>query len=605
MTWKVTNRFLLVCVILCAFQLNAQAITANIAPQASSTSTHEFDTIRNYQTEKQIREDYKRFEERKKQEQDQNIKEPEKKKKIKVKKATKEEYATKGVYVEKIEVSPSQILTEKEIKNIIDDYTQTNLTIEQLQEIVTKINTLYLKKGFVTARAYLPEQEVENETIKIMLLEGKVGTVNIKGNKWTRTSYIKKRIRQEEGQLFNIQTLENNIVNFNRYNEGVALTGSLEAGKEKLGTTDITLNAQEKSPFHITALMDNTGRQTTGEYRGGLMLQDDSLFGIRDKLTLGAFANKNLVTPFVDYNVPVNKNDDRVGFSFSSSYSKISNGPYQLFNIESRSQNYSLYYTHPFIRKPWTELSSTVSLNYKHSTTSFDDVEIFKNEIASAQAGLNWRYDTAKGIWYLNQNVSYAFPLFDEDSNYLKLDGGLLRLHDFGHGFVGTLKANYQVIPNRDVVPYADQFLAGGAMTVRGYSEGILIGKNGYLVSMEMLFPLAPRYIQNKEKTKQYPFLGNYVKGFAFVDHAGVFPYKGTGEGSEGYNINDFLLSVGVGLRITLPKDIMIKLSWGIPIIRNNHEETTQNARFHFELCIAPDIDAILKLRRPKHTEPL
>lgn len=603
MNWKNVNRFFIVFAILFACQSEGHAIA--IAPQAGSTGAHEFDTIKKYQTEKQIREDFKKFEERKDQDQQQEIKNPEKKKKIKVKKAKKEEYATKGVYVERIEVTPSQILTEAEIKDIIDEYTQTNLTFQDLQEIVAKINNLYLKKGFVTARAFLPEQEIENETIKIQLLEGKVGTINIDGNKWTRTSYIKKRIKQQEGTLFNIQALENNIVNFNRYNDGVALTGSLEAGKEKMGTTDITLNVQEKSPFHITALMDNTGRQTTGEYRGGLMFQDDSLFGIRDKLTIGAFANKNLVTPFADYNIPVNKNDDRVGFSFSSSYSEIANGPYQLFDIESRSQNYSLYYTHPFIRKPWTELSSTASVNYKRSVTSFDGVDIFENEIASAQAGLNWRYDTAKGIWYLNQNVSYAFPIFDKNSNYLKLDGGILRLHDFGHGFMGTLKANYQVIPNRDVVPYADQFLAGGAMTARGYSEGILVGKNGYLVSMEMLFPIAPRYIQNKEKTKQYPFIGNYVKGFAFVDHAGVFPYKGSGDGAEGYNIDDFLLSVGVGLRITLPKDVMVKLTWGIPIIRNKHEETTQNARFHFELCIAPDIDAILKLRRPKTKETL
>lgn len=600
MTWNLSSKFLLCCIVFCTIQDVVYSEPASIVPQAGTMSTHEFETIRNYQSENKIKEDFHNFEKNKEHKKYDKVKKNNSTTKNKVIKAKLEEFATKGVYVERIEVSPSQILTEDEIKSIIEEYTQENLTIAQLQEIINKINTLYLQKGYVTARAFLPEQDIENETIKIQLVEGKVGNINIENNKWTRTSFIRKRIKLQEGQLFNIQTLEENIVNLNRYNEGINVNGTLEPGKEKLGTTDITLKTEEKLPFRITALMDNTGRNTIGQYRGGLMLQDDSLLGFRDKLTLGAFANKNMVTPFADYNIPVNKNDDRVGFSFSSSNSRINNGPYKIFNIKSRSQNYSIYYTHPFIRKPWTELSSTLSLNYKRSVTSFDGADIYKNDVASAQAGLNWRYDTARGIWYINQNVSYAFPIFDKDSNYLKLDGGILRLHDFGHGFVGTLRANYQVIPNREVVPYIDQFLAGGGATVRGYSEGILIGRDGYLVSMEMLFPLAPRTISNRAKTKYYPFIGNYLKGFVFVDHAGVFPYKGSGLGSKSYDQNDFLLSVGAGLRINLPKDITLKLAWGIPVIKNQHEETTQNCRFHFELTFTPDFDALLKLRRPK-----
>ena len=76
---------------------------------------------------------------------------------------------------------------------------------------------------------------------------------------------------------------------------------------------------------------------------------------------------------------------------------------------------------------------------YKRAVTSFDGVDLFKDEAISVQTGLNFRYDTKKGIWYLNQNVSYAFPIFDKNSNYLKLDGGMLLQHDFGHGFVGTV----------------------------------------------------------------------------------------------------------------------------------------------------------------------
>ena len=568
-------------------------------PEAGAINNHDLETLKKFEAEKQIEEDFNNYKKRQNEKQEKQI--IKKKDKKKVIKAKIEEYAIKGVFIENIEVSPSQILTEEEIKNIIEDYTKTNAKFEDLQQIINKINKLYLTKGYVTARAYLPEQTIENGIIKIELLEGKVGDVQINGNKWTRTNFIKKRLGLKKGEIFNINKLENNLVIFNRYNDGVNLNGTLIPGQNELGTTDVNIEVKEKSPFHITGLMDNAGRSTIGEYRGGLMLQADSLTGNRDKLTLGAYASEYSVTPFADYNIPVNKKDGRFGFSFSSSNSKVGRGDYRDFNIKSRSQNYSMYYTHPLYRRPWTELMSITSLSYKRATTSFDKQDLYTDEITTAQTGLSFRYDTKRGIWYLNQNVSYSFPIFDKDSNYLKLDGGILRLHDFGHGIVGTLRGNYQVIP-KNTVPYIDQFIAGGLATVRGYSEGLLIGRDGYLISSELMFPIAPRTIKGlKNKTKIYPFIGNYVKGFVFADHAGVFPYKGSGEGSQSYNSSDFLLSVGLGLKINLPGSVSLRIAWGIPLMQNRHEEVNKGGRFHFELSMSPDIDALVKLRKPKN----
>ena len=591
--------------LMCCLALQVSAFAApevmpNIIPQTGTINTHDLQNLQQQMIEKQVEEDFQKYEKNKT---DEKIKrERQKKVKGKVTKAKTEEYATKGVYIENIEVSPSKILTEDEIKDIIEEYTQTNLTFDTLKEIVYRINKLYLEKGYVTARAYLPEQTVENETVRIELLEGKVGNLSIYGNKWTRKKYIRDRLNLKKGEIFNLRELEQNLMVFNRYNDNVEISGTLLPGQSEMGTTDIHVNTKEKLPFHLTALMDNAGRTTIGKYRAGLMLQDDSLFGLRDRLTIGAYANKCSVTPFADYNIPVNRRDGRIGFSFSSSNSKIEHGPYRIFNIKSRSQNYSLYYTQPLYRKPWTELSSTTSIAYKRAVTSFDGFDLYKDEVTTAQTGLNFRYDTKRGIWYVNQNVSYSFPIFDKSSNYLKLDGGILRIHDFGHGFVGTLKGSYQVIPNKRVVPYIDQMIAGGSATVRGYSEGLLIGRSGYIINAELLFPLGPRYIKGrKNKEKIYPFTGNYLKGFLFADHAGIFPYKGTGPGSQGYNQHDFLMSLGFGFRINLPKDIALRLAWGFPVMRNNHEEVNKCGRFHIEMSVSPDFDALVNLRKPKN----
>lgn len=504
------------------------------------------------------------------------------------------------VYIKAVKISESKVFTDFELQNFLDPIIDKKITFEDLQDVIDSINFAYATRGFVTAKAYVPPQTLSNNIIKISLLEGTVGDLSISNNKYTSSSFIEKRLPVKEGDVLQIVELEKSLVKFNKYNPGIRLNAKLVKG-QKLGTTDIKVVAQEKFPFRVMGLMDNAGRHTIGELRGGMMLYSDSLFKQRDKLTIGSYVSRHSVTPFADYNIPVNKYDGRVGFLFSNSYSEIARGPYKIFDISSRSFNYSLYYTHPLIRKNKFELISYTAANYKQGTTSFFGYEINKDQVTSFETALNARYETKRGIWYATQGVYHAFPIFDKNSNYFKYTGNIVRLHDFGHGIVGQFKGMYQYSPD-DVMPYIDQFQAGGIATVRGYSEGLLIGRTGYLLSAELMFPILPSDIPIKKagEKKTLPFLGRYVKGITFVDHAGIYPYKGYGPGVRSYNKNDYMVSTGLGLRVTLPADASARLYWGYPLMHNDYERDIKHPRFSFELSLAPDFDKILSLKRRK-----
>jgi hypothetical protein len=60
-------------------------------------------------------------------------------------------------------------------------------------------------------------------------------------------------------------------------------------------------------------------------------------------------------------------------------------------------------------------------------------------------------------------------------------------------------------------------------------------------------------------------------------------------------------MSLGFGFRINLPKDIALRLAWGFPVMRNNHEEVNKCGRFHIEMSVSPDFDALVNLRKPKN----
>lgn len=513
---------------------------------------------------------------------------------------SKPQFVDGKLYIKGVQITNSKILSDFEIQEITDTVIGKYASFEELNKLVQDINYAYAVKGYVTAKAFLAPQTIQDGIVKVTLVEGSVGEINVYDNKYTSSEYIKKRLSAKTGDIFQIMQLEQEVVAFNRNNQGVRLNANLKKGKQE-GTTDIDIKAEEKFPFHVVGIMDNAGRKTIGELRGGLMMYSDSLFKQRDRLTIGSYASRHSITPYADYNIPVNRKDGRVGFTFSTSYSEIGEGPYKIFDINSRSYNYALYYSHPLIRTPKFELTSYTAANYKEASTSFGKYRLNTDQVTSLETSLSARYDSKRGIWYITQGVYQAFPLFDENSKYFKYTGSLIRFHDFGHGIVGQLKGMYQYSP-KDVMPYLDQFQAGGLATVRGYSEGLLIGRSGYILSAELMFPILPSDIPIKKKgeKKKVPFLGRFVKGIAFVDHAGIYPFKGEGPGSRSYNKDDYMVSTGFGLRVSLPGDASARLYWGYPLMRNNHETYYRKPRFSFEISLAPDIDRILKWKREK-----
>ena len=578
-----------------------QMIMQEVGAQSGLNQMHDSNYLKERYQDNYRNQDYNYYQERKKLEKD-----PDAGNQIiqnynggSIQQATVEELNTKGVFVNSVEVAPSEILTKEEINKLVQPIVGKNVFIEDIQKVIDSINNLYAEKGFVTARAFLPEQTVENGNIYIALTESKIGSITVEQNRWTKDGYITSRMPQKEGELFDIVELEKDVLDFNRYNEGVKLTANLKAG-EKPGTTDIELVADENFPFHIMGIMDNAGRYNTGSIRGGAMIYADSLFGHRDRMSLGSYFSRGAQSPFFDYNFPVNKYDGRVGFMFSSTFADVKYGPLVPLKIGSNAYQYSLYYTQPIVRKPGFELKAYGGLNYKRART-FSDIAILDDwlgstdNITSAEVALMMRKDTKYGIWYLNQDAYYSFPIFnsDRDNNYFKYSGSIVRLHDFSHGIIGQLRSNYQIIPGDKRIPYLDQMQTGGLATVRGYSEGMMIGKNGYFISGELMFPILPREITSPRTVEKIPFIGRYVKGAVFADTAGIFPTAS----EDIYGGSYFAASVGMGLRVQLPGDLSARLYWGYPLISNHWEPDRKMGRFHFELTLSPNIDALLASR--------
>ena len=124
----------------------------------------------------------------------------------------------------------------------------------------------------------------------------------MQGNKYTKSKYISKRMSLKQGEVANINKLNDDLLRFNAAND-VQLRISLQAGSEP-GTTDYVISAYEPQNITWTVYSDNAGSDTSGEYRGGLFFTDRSLTGVRDALTLNTMLSDGTKSFGLGYSRP-------------------------------------------------------------------------------------------------------------------------------------------------------------------------------------------------------------------------------------------------------------------------------------------------------------
>ena len=135
------------------------------------------------------------------------------------------------ITVSKIITNQSAILTAEEIRAITAKYEGQKLELKDLYQAVADINNMYKNKGYITAKAILPPQKIENGIVKIQLVESRFGEFLLDGNQHTKNSYIEDRMSQHSGDLVRLDQLQKDIFYFNNTND-LAMRAELRPGKK-------------------------------------------------------------------------------------------------------------------------------------------------------------------------------------------------------------------------------------------------------------------------------------------------------------------------------------------------------------------------------------
>lgn len=472
--------------------------------------------------------------------------------------------------VNKIVVEGYNLLTDEEVNAVTKKYESKNLTAYEIKKIADQINNMYKKYGVDTALVYIPVQNLETNILKIQVIEGRIGKINVVGNEHTDQAYIKNALHQKEGDIIYTPELKADIIKFNKNND-VQLKAIIKKGKE-FGTSDITLNVTETNPYHIGLSTDNTGREDFGLYTGGINVQNDSVLGFRDKLNFNYLKTKSLNSTAGSYSFPIGYKGLRIGGLVSYDKSVVSTDELKELDITGKTHSYSIFATKPLVNNPNLIVYSTLGLNAKNSKTFILDQPLSDidgspdTKIRSLSAALTAiKYDKT-GQWLFDSNFSQGVKIFEGNSSFFKYTGNVSRFQRVGDSCLLILRANTQLTPNK--LPSIEQMQIGGTSTVRGYNEGTLIGDNAYFVSSELRFPMfiLPKTIKGYS-------ISDKIQGVLFAETAGAFPFDSAEK-------QHALSSVGMGLRVRLTNYLAGRVDYGFALM--NKSEDLPLARLHF-----------------------
>ncbi len=102
----------------------------------------------------------------------------------------------------------SSLLSDTFLEKIAAEYEGKQISLADIGNIVNRVDRAYKTRGYYAAKAYIPNQDIRDNILKVNLIEGTVGKVRIKENQSTRESFVADGVGIKSGEMLNVNTLQ-------------------------------------------------------------------------------------------------------------------------------------------------------------------------------------------------------------------------------------------------------------------------------------------------------------------------------------------------------------------------------------------------------------
>jgi len=478
---------------------------------------------------------------------------------------------TRNIQVKRFQLDESAILSADEIRAVLAPHENQTLSLSDLLGVVDKLNALYAARNMPTARAFLPPQDIRDGVVNIRLVEARVGVLKPGEIEQLSPAFVTARMHLASGDLMSVRTLEDDLIRFNRLHD-VQLRASVQPGAAS-GTTDLLLSATEPRRYQFSVFADNAGRYTVGDQRIGLAARALSLTGHGDNLLFSAIASEGSDSYYLGYSIPLTANDLKLDVSYNQGGIKVVEGAFTPLDVSGSSTDLTIGLTQPLIVSAQQLLNVHGRLSAKESTNEFGSVTQQNLDLIVLSLAISGDRQQLDSSLSYDMSLSWGLTHMGGEAGFSALRANIAWLDRYSARAQLMLRSSLQYSPT-ELLPASEQFQLGGSASVRGYSEGLLSARSGYLLSAEWRYAL-----QDPEdyllRHPDAPLLTATV----FVDHGGAFPYRPAP--LKDVTEDDFLTGAGVGLLFDWKTRVSGRIAVAWPLTNNPTETVEHDPRLH------------------------
>ncbi len=403
-------------------------------------------------------------------------------------------------------------------------------TFGELHEICAEIVRFYRDNNRPVVDAQLPEQDVTNGVLQILVIEGRTAQVIAEGQHWFSEERIVRGIRLHSGDTIESARLLDDVNWLNRnpfrHSDLLFRKGALS------GETDLVVKTTDRFPFRPYVGYDNWGTDLTGNERWQAGFNWGDAFGLDQILSyqFSAAPNpKSFTANAGTWTIPL---PWRNVLEFYGSYARSQ--PEEAGTVfDAKSFQTGAFYIVPLpnFRGMKHEISLGAEFKQSNNNLLFGGTSVFNAEtdILQYQASYQLRELDTTGVTTAQASVIYSpggatsnntDPAFQQqrafaDADYLYGRLTLQRTQKLPWNFSLITTVAGQ-LANGNLLA-SEQFSLGGATTIRGYEEAIANGDRGWLGSIELDSP--PFSVLNRIITGAPE---DELKLVAFYDAGGV-----------------------------------------------------------------------------------
>jgi hemolysin activation/secretion protein len=473
----------------------------------------------------------------------------------------KESYGPK-LFVREIRLSGNTVFSTEDLQEVVAPYNNRVVFSSELEDLRVALTRHYIDHGYLNSGAVLPDQKVVDGVVNMVIVEGRLTDIEVLGNTHLNASYIKNRLNLGAGPPLNVNDLQEQIQIILNSPVVETINSALRPG-DKPGEASLTAQVKEGPRFQFVPIVDNRLSPVLGDVRVVLPFYLYNITGNGDILNTGVGLGEGLTDSYFNWSTPLNANDTTLSLFLDNSDSKIKNGDFKSLNIKNKNLTYGFRISHPFYRTPNQNFTVSVGIDQRESKSKLLGQNFAfipgvpsngKVKLSVLRFSQDWSSRGAKQVLAARSMFSAGF-----DTNNATVNSGDLPSGKFfawlgqfqWAGFMAEnmgqliFRANVQL--TNDQLFSMEQFAVGGALSVRGYRENLIVRDNGYDASLEYRYPL----MQDAS--------GRSIFAIAPFADMGGGSNNNRDNGPERNNI----YSAGLGLRWDPTTKIHAQLYWG------------------------------------------